>query len=185
MLILIAGLILWIVAHYFKRLFPTQRAALGEPGKIFVAVALLGALGLMVLGYKMADFIPVWQPPGFMVHVNNTLMLLAFWIYGSGAAKGAKVWPGYRMRHPQLIGFKIWTLAHLLVNGDLASILLFGGLLGWAVGEVILINKAEPEWNPSAHAGAKGYVRHALITLVIFSVVVAIHIWSGVWPFPV
>lgn len=185
MALLIAGLILWTLAHYFKRFFPAQREALGTAGKGVVAVVLIVALLMMIFGYRAADFIPVWSPPSFMVHVNNTLMLLAFWIYGSGAPKGAKVWPGYKMRHPQLIGFKIWALAHLLVNGDLASVLLFGGLLAWAVGEVILINKAEPEWTPSEHGGRDVYIKHAIITLVIFSVVVGIHIWLGYWPFPV
>ncbi len=184
MSLLIAGLILWTLAHYFKRLMPVQRAALGNAGKALVAVALIGSVALMVMGYRAADVIPLWYPPSFMVHINNTLMLLAFWVYGSGAAKGAKVWPGYKMRHPQLIGFKIWALAHLLVNGDLASVLLFGGLLGWAVGEVILINKSEPDWTPSEPAGAQGYIRHAIISAVIFAVVVAVHIWLGVWPFP-
>ncbi|MEM1073550.1 MAG: NnrU family protein [Pseudomonadota bacterium] len=185
MLLLIFGLVLWVAAHYFKRLFPEQRAALGEPGKGLVAVALIGAVVLIVIGYRGAAFIPVWQPPIFMVHVNNTLMILAFWVYGSGAAKGAKVWPGYRMRHPQLIGFKIWAFAHLLVNGDLASVLLFGTLLAWAVGEVILINRAEPEWSPSLHGGAPTYVRHGVITTVILAVVVSVHTWLGVWPFAI
>ncbi|MFK7745791.1 MAG: NnrU family protein [Roseobacter sp.] len=183
MTLLIAGLVLWTAAHYFKRVMPGPRASLGNGGKGVAAVAIIASVVLMVMGYRAADFIPVWSPPGFMVHINNTLMLLAFWIYGSGAAKGAKVWPGYKMRHPQLIGFKVWALAHLLVNGDLASVLLFGGLLAWAVGSVILINKSEPDWTPSDHAGASGYIRHAIITLVIFTVVVGIHIWLGVWPF--
>jgi len=185
MLLLIAGLVLWTAAHYFKRLMPDQRAALGNAGKVIVAVFLVGSVVLMVQGYKAADVIPVWNPPSFMVHINNTLMVLAFWVYGSGAAKGAKVWPGYRMRHPQLIGFKIWALAHLLVNGDLASVLLFGGLLAWAVGQVILINKSEPDWTPSEHGGRSAYIRHAIITAVIFAVVVSIHMWLGVWPFPI
>ena len=185
MSLLIAGVVLWIAAHYFKRLFPDVRASLGNAGKGGVAAALVASVVLMVIGYKNADFIPVWQPPAFMVHVNNTLMVLAFWIYGSGAAKTAKVWPGYRMRHPQLIGFKIWAAAHLLVNGDLASILLFGGLLAWAVGSVILINRAEPDaWSPSEHAGLPGYIRHGVISLAIFAVVAGIHVWLGVWPFP-
>ena len=185
MYLLILGLILWTAAHLFKRVLPEQRAAMGTAGKGVVAVALFGAVALMVIGYKAADFIYIWQPPSFMVHINNTLMLLAFWIYGSGAAKGAKVWPGYKIRHPQLIGFKIWALGHLLVNGDLASIVLFGGLLGWAVLQVIVINKSEPDWTPSEHADSKGYIRHAIITAVVFAVVVGIHIWLGVWPFPV
>ncbi|MFK7764866.1 MAG: NnrU family protein [Roseobacter sp.] len=183
MTLLIAGLLVWTLAHYFKRLMPDQRANLGTAGKGVAAVGILAGLVLMVIGYRAAAFIPLWNPPAFMVHVNNTLMLLAFWVYGSGAPKGAKVWPGFKIRHPQLVAFKIWTLAHLLVNGDLASVVLFGGLLAWAVGSVILINKAEPNWSPSEHAGVPGYIKHSVITLVIFSIVAGIHIWLGVWPF--
>ena len=184
MTLLILGLLLWTAAHYFKRLMPAQRAAMGNAGKAVVAVVIIAGVALMVMGYRGADFIPVWNPPTFMVHLNNLLMLLAFWVYGSGAPKGPKAWPGYKMRHPQLIGFKIWAFAHLLVNGDLASVILFGGLLAWAVGEVILINKAEPEWTPSEAGGRAVYIKHAIISLVIFTVVVGVHIWLGVWPFP-
>lgn len=184
MTLLFAGLLLWTFAHYFKRLMPDQRAALGTPGKGILAVALIGSVVLMVMGYRAADFIAVWQPPGFMVHVNNTLMLFALWVYGSSAAKGAKAWPANKIRHPQLVGFKIWALAHLLVNGDLASILLFGGLLAWAVGQVILINKAEPNWTPPEKAGMATKVRLAVITTVLFGVIAGVHVWLGVWPFP-
>jgi uncharacterized membrane protein len=185
MSLLIAGLVLWTFAHYFKRLMPERRAALGNAGKGIVAVAVFVSVGLMILGYKAADFLSVWQPPAFMVHVNNSLMLLAFWVYGSSAAKGAKAWPAYKIRHPQLTAFKIWAFAHLLVNGDLASILLFGGLLLWAVGEVILINKAEPDWTPPEKAGRATVVRLAVITVAIYLGVAGLHIWAGVWPFPV
>ncbi len=185
MFLILAGLILWILVHYFKRLAPERRAALGEPGKGLVAAGVVAGLVLMIIGYRGAEFIHIWQPPGFMVHVNNTLMLLALWVYGSSAAKTAKAWPATKIRHPQLTGFKIWAVAHLLVNGDLASILLFGGLLGWAVGSVILINKAEPEWTPPEPAGTATYVRLGVITVVLFGLVTAIHNWLGVWPFPV
>ncbi|MEM6888663.1 MAG: NnrU family protein [Pseudomonadota bacterium] len=184
MILLILGLLLWVAAHYFKRLAPDARAQLGAPGKGIAAGAIVAALVLMILGYRAADYMQVWAPPGFLVHVNNTAMLLAFWVYGSSAAKGVKAWPAYKLRHPQLAGFKIWAAAHLLVNGDLASILLFGGLLAWAVGEVILINKAEPVWTPPAPAGSATYIRLAVISSVLFAAVAGIHIWLGVWPFP-
>ncbi|WP_370402359.1 NnrU family protein [Sulfitobacter sp. JB4-11] len=183
MYLLILGLILWIAAHYFKRFAPAQRARMGEAGKGVVAIVLVAGLILMILGYRAADFIPIWTPPTFMVHINNTLMLIALWIYGSSAAKGAKAWPAYKTRHPQLLGFKIWAAAHLLVNGDLASILLFGGLLGWAVGSVILINRAEPDWTPPAPAGRATYIRLGVITIVLYGLISAIHIWLGVYPF--
>lgn len=182
--LLILGLILWVGAHYFKRLAPDARAKLGNPGKGLVAVLAVAGVVLMVIGYRGADFIPVWNPPAFMTHINNLLMILAFWIYGSSAAKGAKAWPAYKTRHPQLLAVKTWAIAHLLVNGDLASIILFGGLLAWAVGSVMLINRAEPDWTPPPHAGRATYIRLVVITAVIFVIVVAIHTWLGVVPFP-
>ncbi|MFD2740362.1 NnrU family protein [Sulfitobacter aestuarii] len=184
MALLILGLILWIAAHWFKRLAPGPRAAMGNPGKGLVAVALVIALGLIIYGYRSAAFVDVWYPPAFMVHINNTLMLLALWVWGSSAAKGAKAWPASRIRHPQLTAVKIWALAHLLVNGDLASMLLFGTMMGWAVGSVILINRSEPNWTPPPPAGRATYIRLAVITLVVFALIAAIHIWLGVWPFP-
>tara|TARA_R110002049_G_scaffold23781_4_gene84503 strand:- start:6611 stop:7168 length:558 start_codon:yes stop_codon:yes gene_type:complete len=183
MTLLILGLILWVAAHYFKRLMPAQRAAMGDAGRGLVAVVLVVALGLIIWGYRVADFIPVWNAPLFLTHLNNLLMLLAFWVFGSSAAKGAKAWPAYKTRHPQLLAVKIWATAHLLVNGDLASILLFGTILGWAVGSVILINRAEPHWTAPAHAGRATYIRLAVISAVLFVIVAAIHLWLGVSPF--
>lgn len=185
MTLLILGLILWIAAHFFKRVAPDARAKLGDPGKGLVAVLIVGSIVLMVIGYRAADFIYLWNPPSFMVHINNLLMLIAFWVYGSSAAKDAKAWPAYKTRHPQLLAVKIWALAHLLVNGDLASVILFGGLLAWAVVSVILINRAEPDWTPPAPAGRATYIRLTIISLVLFSLVAAIHLWLGVSPFPI
>lgn len=184
MTFLILGLLLWFAAHWFKRLAPAARARLGEPGKGLVAVGVVAGLVLMILGYRAADFIPVWYPPSFMTHINNLLMLFALWVYGSSAAKGAKAWPASKIRHPQLTAVKIWALAHLLVNGDLASVILFGGLMVWAVVTVILINRAEPNWTPPAPAGRATYIRLLVISVVLFAVIAGIHIWLGVSPFP-
>lgn len=183
MALLILGMALWAGAHYFRRLMPDQRAALGKPGKGIIAVAIVVSLVMIIIGYRGAAFIDVWSPPSFLTHVNNLLMVLAFWVYGSSAAKGAKAWPASKTRHPQLMAVKIWAVAHLLVNGDLASIILFGGMLAWAVGSVILINRAEPNWTPPPAAGKATYIRLAVITVVMFVIVVGIHTWLGVSPF--
>ncbi|MEO0938176.1 MAG: NnrU family protein [Pseudomonadota bacterium] len=181
MILLIAGLLLWAAAHYFKRLAPDVRERMGDPGKGLVAVAIVASLVMMIYGYRWADWVTVWTPPSFMVHVNNLLMLIAFFVYGisatTGRLRGA-------MRHPQLIAVKIWATAHLLVNGDLASVILFGGLLAWAVGSVILINRSEPEWQRPAPGEAKKDILLVVITLVSFAAVAGIHVWLGVWPFP-
>lgn len=180
MTLLILGLILWVGAHYFKRLAPDMRSSMGNAGKAVVAVAIVASLALMIFGYRGAAFIPVWSPPSFMVHINNLLMLVAFFVYGLSATTGRL---RGKLRHPQLTAVKIWAVAHLLVNGDLASLILFGGMLAWAVGSVILINKAEPDWQRPAPGAAKKDILLVVITLVSFSVVAAIHIWAGVWPF--
>ncbi|WP_299028379.1 NnrU family protein [uncultured Sulfitobacter sp.] len=183
MTLLILGMILWIAAHYFKRFLPAQREAMGNAGKGIVAAAIVASLILIIIGYRGADFIPVWNPPAFLTGINNLAMLLALWVYGSSAAKGAKAWPAYKTRHPQLLAVKIWAAAHLLVNGDLASIILFGGMLAWAVGSVILINRAEPDWTPPAPAGRSTYTRLAVITFVMLVVISGIHYALGVSPF--
>lgn len=180
MFLLIAGLILWSLAHFFKRAMPERRAAMGEAGRGIVTVALVLALIAMVLGYRWAEFIPLWYPPAFLVHVNNLLMLIAVFVFGMSATTGRL---RGKMRHPQLTAVKIWAIAHLLVNGDLASVILFGGLFAWALAEVIVINRSE-DWVRPAPGEAKKDVLLVVITLVAFGAMTAIHAWLGVWPFP-
>ncbi|SHH91606.1 NnrU family protein [Marivita hallyeonensis] len=179
--LLTLGLALWILAHVFKRVAPERRAAMGDKGKGIVAVLLFISLGLMIWGYRGADFIPVWSPPSFMVHINNLLMLVAVFVFGMSATTGRL---RGKMRHPQLTAVKIWAVAHLLVNGDLAAIILFGGMLIWAVLEVILINRAEPVWDRPEPGEAKKDVVLVIITLVAYGVMTGLHAWLGVWPFP-
>ncbi|MEP4198969.1 MAG: NnrU family protein [Aliishimia sp.] len=180
MIWLILGLLLWIGAHYFKRLMPERRAALGDRGQGIVAIAIIASLVLIILGYRAADFIPVWTPPGFMTPINNLLMLGAFFVFGTSATTGRlRGWT----RHPQLLAVKFWATAHLLVNGDLASVILFGGMLAWAVGSVILVNKAVPEWTKPEPGEAKKDILLVVITLVTFGIVATIHVLLGVSPF--
>ncbi|QBF30446.1 NnrU family protein [Thalassococcus sp. S3] len=182
MALMILGVLLWIAAHSFKRALPDQRASLGDPGKGLVAVVIVVGIVLMVIGYRQADFIYVWAPPTFMVHINNLLMLIAIFLF-SPAAKRGRVLHG--MRHPMLTGFKTWAIAHLLVNGDLASIILFGGLLAWAVAEVIVINRSEPDWAPEGAPGTIAKDAMFLVgSVILLAIIGYIHFWLGVWPFP-
>lgn len=179
MTVLILGLALWWGAHLFKRLAPARRAGMGDKGKGLVTVLVLASVVLMVIGYRAAGFVAIWEPPGFLVHVNNLLMLLAFYLY---AASGMKTGVTRLIRHPQLTAVKTWAVAHLLVNGDLASIILFGGLLAWAVVSVIVINRSEPAWVRPAPAPAKKEVMAVVGTIVVVVIVMLIHNWLGVPP---
>ena len=164
MTLLIIGLALWILIHWFKRLAPNLRASLGmREGDRCGSFA--GGLVLMIIGYRGAPFIPVWTPPSFLVHVNNLLMVVAVAVFAMSHTKGRL---RGRMRHPMLTSVKLWSVAHLLVNGDLASIILFGGMLVWAVGSVIMINRAETWERPAP--GDKGRdVIFIVITVVTFA----------------
>lgn len=184
MIWLILGLALWVTAHLFKRVFPDLRARMGDKGKALFGVEILLAVVLMVIGYRMAEGAVFWGVSPAMVGINNLLMVLAFYVYASGATPPGRPrnWIGTKTRHPQLWGFSIWAVAHLLVNGDVPSFILFGGLLVWALVAMAMINAREPEWTPPAHGGVKTEVRIGVIALVVLVVVMLIHNWLGVSP---
>ncbi|MCC5967928.1 MAG: hypothetical protein JJU24_17570 [Natronohydrobacter sp.] len=179
-LVLILGVALWTGAHLFKRLAPERRAAMGEAGKLPVTLALVGSIVLMTLGYKWADPVWLWVTPNWMVHLNNLLVFIGFYLF---AVSGLKTRLHQKIRHPQLSGFKAWALAHLLVVGTVQGVILFGGLLAWAVVSVIVINRANRSWTrpPEAAAWKEGV---ALVGALFAMLVVGqIHGWLGPWPF--
>lgn len=176
MTMLMAGLALWWAAHLLKRLAPGLRAALGDRGKAAIGLALLISVVLMVAGYRSAEFLPVYDPMPGMGHANNTLMLVSVFLFGVGGTKGT-LYP--RMRHPMLWGTVVWAIAHLLVNGDLASILLFGGLGLWALVAMALINRAGPWVRPATGRGIKGDLMNLAGTAVLYGLIASAHLWLG------
>lgn len=179
-LILILGVLAWSGGHLFKRLAPERRAAMGEAGKGLVAVLSLAGIVLMVLGYRWAGFVELWDSPRFLTHLNNLLMLFAVYLF---AVSGMKTGLSRVIRHPQLTAVKTWAVSHLLVNGDLASVILFGGLLAWAVVSVILINRAQPVWhkNPPAPVGKE--IGALVGAVVVTGVIGWLHMLLGPSPF--
>lgn len=180
MILLILGLLVFAGSHLFKRLMPDRRAAMGDRGKGVVALASLAGIVLMVIGYRAAPYIEVWSPPAFLRHVNNLLMLVAVYLLGIGTMWGVV---RTRLRHPMLGAVKVWALAHLLVNGDLASIVLFGGLLAWAVVDLILINKAVPVWVRPEAGPVRNDLIFAGIAVLVYGAIAFVHSWLGVSPF--
>jgi uncharacterized membrane protein len=186
MTLLVLGLVVWAVAHGFKAVAPAARAGIAArlgsgPSKgLFAAGIALGLL-LMILGYRAAPFVALWTPPAWAVHLNNLLMLAAVFVFGMGMSKGrARAW----LRHPMLTAVVIWAAAHLLVNGDLASAILFGGLALWALAEMAAINARDGAWVRPQPGPAAGDLRLVAITVVTFAIVALVHAWLGVWPFP-
>lgn len=180
MLLLVLGLALWWGAHFFKRIAPAQRAAMGDGGKGAVAGGIAIGIVFMIFGYRSAEVVPVWYPLAFMVHINNLLVLVAIYMMSPAPKKGALL---NGVRHPMLTGFALWALAHLLVNGELAAIILFGGLLVWALLEMAVINRAEPEWSPGPKGTLAKDAMFLVGSVVLVAVIGYIHAWLGPWPF--
>ncbi len=174
--ILILGLALWFAGHFFKRAAPDARAGMGSGGKGMIALVLLASIVLMVIGYRMSDTVYFWGRHPATVGINNLLMLLSIYLF---AAAGMKTALARKMRHPMLAGVKVWALGHLLVNGDTASFILFGGLLAWAVVEMIVINRAEPNWTPPPPAPRRKEVIAVVASLVLYAVIAAVHYALG------
>ncbi|WP_462321164.1 NnrU family protein [Halochromatium sp.] len=159
MLWLIVGLILFLGVHSVSIIDADWRnrmaARLGQvPWKlIYGLIALLG-LYLIVIGYGQArlsvDPIVIYQPPIWMRHITLLLMLPVFVLllaaYLPGRIQQAT-------KHPMLLATKIWALAHLLANGTLADLLLFGSFLAWAVADRISLKRRAAVPAPSAPAG--------------------------------
>lgn len=181
MALLILGVALWAYSHLMKRVTPGFRAGLGDAtGKMVATGLTVLSIVLMVIGYKSADVVQLWNPPAFMRHINNLLMLIAIILVGLGYSRGVL---RTKLRHPMLAGVKVWALAHLLVNGDLASVVLFGGILAWAVVDMILINRMEPAWQPPKPGPVYFDVLHVVISVVVMGVIGMIHTYLGYPPF--
>lgn len=180
MILLILGVLLWAGAHLFKRLAPEARAKMGDKAKGPIALALLASVVLMVVGYRMADGAVFWGRSPMLAGINNLLVLAGFYMF---AVSGMKTGLARRIRHPQLTGFALWAVGHLLVNGDMPSFILFGGLLIWALAEMALINRAEPGWVRPDPVPVKKEAMAAVGGVVVFGVVAMIHLLLGYNPF--
>ena len=138
MSLLILGLVVFLGVHSIRMVAPDwrelqmrQRGVLIWKG-LYTLVSLLG-LALIIHGYAEARMAPVllWQPPLWTRHLAALMMLLAFICVAATYIPGN--WLKARVGHPMLAGVKTWAMAHLLTNGTLADLVLFGSFLLWAI----------------------------------------------------
>jgi uncharacterized membrane protein len=155
MSLLVAGLILFLGVHSVSIVAPDWRQAqIARRGErtwkgVYALVSLAGLL-LLIYGYGVARHAPVvlYTPPLALRHVALVLMIPVFPLFI------AAYFPGRIQRsakHPMLLAVKFWATAHLLANGTLADVLLFGGFLLWAVADRISVKRrAVPHAVPGA-----------------------------------
>lgn len=138
MLWLIVGLVVFLGVHSVRLFAADWRATQIERRGLLVwkgAYALLSLLGLVLIiwGYGQARLSPewLWVPPVWTRHLAALLNIPAFILLAATYVPGTHI--KARVGHPMLLGVKFWALAHLIANGALADLLLFGGFLAWAV----------------------------------------------------
>jgi uncharacterized membrane protein len=146
MIVLVAGIVVFLGAHSFTA-FREPRAAMidrvgaGPYRGLHSLISLIGFV-LIVWGfsrYRAHGLIQIWMPPTWTRHLAILLMWFAFVSLAcmSPAAGRIRGW----LRHPMLVGIKIWALAHLLANGEAGGMLLFGSFLAWAIFDRVAVKR--------------------------------------------
>lgn len=177
MTLLIAGLLVWSLVHLIPTLTPPLKQNLtdrfGEKGyKLIFAALILLSIALMVFGWRSIEPTFLYMLPYGLRHPLMLLILIAFILMG---ASNYPTRIKSVIRHPQLTGVAIWALAHLLLNGDSRSVVLFGGLGVWAVLEIILINRRDGDWVKQEPPGWAREFRGLAISVVVFVVFAVAH----------
>lgn len=147
MSILILGLALFLGVHCFTTLRGTRAAVIGRLGEggYKGIYSLVSAAGLILIfigfgSYRSSGYIQIWSPPFSFFHpIALVLLWFAFVALTATYAPPSRI--KYLLRHPMLVAVKAWALSHLLVNGDLGSMLLFGSLLAWAIYDRIAVKR--------------------------------------------
>jgi uncharacterized membrane protein len=137
---LIAGLLLFLGVHSVRIFADDWRTAqVARMGlnrwKLVYTVASLAGFALVVWGYGQARMAPVvvWDPPLWTRHAASLLVLPAFVLIVAGNMRGTRM--KSVLHHPMVLGTKVWAFAHLLANGTLADVVLFGSFLVWAIAD--------------------------------------------------
>lgn len=178
---LISGMALWILAHLYQRVLPTHRAALMDRWgtkrvKITLTLVIAISVILMIIGYLRADTVYLYALPVWVWHVNNVLMLIALFLMEIGRVRGVM---RSKIRHPMLVAIILWSIAHLLVNGDLPSVILFGGMGLWAIVQIALINKALGPWHRPDRGKWRNDLKILGVAIILYGVVAGIHYGLG------
>src|SRR5438876_5505822 len=171
--VLVLGLAVFIGGHSVTIARGARQAVVGRIGgaPYKLAYSLVAAIGIVLIGwgfaqYRASGWIDVWYPPSWIRHVTVALMWPAM------VCLAAAYIPGQikrTLKHPFLVGVKLWAFAHLLANGDLGSVVLFGSILAWAVADRIsLKRRADPGAPPIPIGGWRNDVVAVVVGTLLY-----------------
>ncbi|MGP9811104.1 NnrU family protein [Rhodopseudomonas sp. NSM] len=170
---MILGLALFIGVHVVTTQRDLRARLIGIGGEAVykLGYAVLAILGIVLISfgfgaYRADGLIELWYPPRWTTHLTALLMLPAAILLAAAYSRGRI----YRaVKHPMITAVKLWAAAHLIANGDLGSIILFGSLLAWAVYDRIsLKRRADPGGPPIPVGGPKNDVIAIVAGVVLY-----------------
>jgi len=174
--IFILGLIVFFGAHLFTPLMRGVREGLVKrlgPGGYRGLYSLVSAIGLtlIIVGWPHADRTVLYVAPYWVVYVAYGLTLIALILLAAAYLPKGKI--AAAAKHPMLAGVKVWALAHLLVNGDVRSVLLFGSFLVYGAIDRIMVKRR------GAPTAAAGPVHNDILVILVGAAVsAAIYLWA-------
>jgi uncharacterized membrane protein len=185
MLLLICGVLLWSIMHFLPAADVGIRRALmakiGEnPYKGLFALLMFFSIFLVVSGWKSSSLEVVYLAPAWGRNLTALFMLAGFILFFAPYPPN-----NFKrfLRHPQLIGMICWGVGHLLSNGEMRSIVLFGGFAIWAALEILLINRRDGVWKKPEAVPFKNDIMLIVGGLVIYVAIMFSHQWLvGVSP---
>ncbi len=179
MIVLIVGLVLFLGVHSVRIVAADRRQAmiarLGENAwKGLYSLVALAGLVLIVWGYDLAKQSPhaLWFPPEWLKHVAIALNLVAFVLFVAYLVPGG--WIKAKVGHPMVVAVKTWAFAHLLANGTLEAVILFGAFLVWAIAEYAASRRRD---RAEGVRRVPGPLRNDMIAVAIGVVVWAAFLW--------
>lgn len=181
MKLMLLGLVLFLGSHSVRIFAEGWRAAtvarLGENRwKAIYSLVALAGFALLVWGYGNARMEPVvlWTPPLFTRHLAALLTLPAFVLLAAAYVPGNGL--KAKLRHPMILGVKLWAFAHLLANGNLADVLLFGSFLVWAM---LDYRAARERDRATAAATASGGAKSGSLGATIATIIGGVIAWAA------
>ena len=177
MIWLAIGVLLWSGLHLMKVIAIPLRQRLidkiGEgPWKGMFSLAIVASIVLMVLGWRASPVIELYSPLEKSGIITMMIMFVSLQLFArSSFRSNTKRF----IRNSQMTGTILWSIAHLIMNGDAASLILFGGLGIWALLEIILLNRRDGRWEKPAAIPASRELMPTLVGAVMFAVLFAVH----------
>jgi uncharacterized membrane protein len=176
---LIVALVVWSLIHFIPATAIDFRANLVRrlgPAtyKAVFTLVTIGALLLLIHGWKAAPAHSVFSPPSWGAYAAIGLSLLAsFCFFAPYVSNNLR----RLVRHPQLAGVVLWAFGHLLANGEARSTVLFGGFAVWAILEMILLNRRDGVWIRPSPVPHSADVRLVMTGIGFFALILYSHLW--------